>query len=345
MKPTKSGSLIPADPAEAVIEDMLQTIKPPLPELKKVTSIPLITADGRLVQDFGYDESSQIYRTRDVSLGNTKFGTGKNFATAQEAVMFIFDECLVDFPFGSKQDSAHALALMLHDFARNLFGGVSPLFLLDKPLAGSGASLLSMTLLYPSLGCEVPMKVFSKSEEERRKQITTHLYGGGGPYVLDNMSGDKIDSDVLAAVLTSVWYSDRLLGGNTAPKLPNLGPWVATGNNPGFSAQLNRRFIEVRLVPKTETPHLRIGFRHHPLMPWVKENRVLLVDACITIVMAYIEAGRPAWDGTPLGSFEEFSKVMGGILQNAGVEGFMSDMTLQRDSLDAENPAPLCHAP
>ena len=337
MKPTKSGSLIPADPAEAVIEDMLQTIKPPLPELKKVTSIPVITADGRLVQDFGYDESSQIYRTRDVSLGNTKFGTGKNFATAQEAVKFIFDECLVDFPFGSKQDSAHALALMLHDFARNLFGGVSPLFLLDKPLAGSGASLLSMTLLYPSLGCEVPMKVFSKSEEERRKQITTHLYSGGGPYVLDNMSGDKIDSDVLAAVLTSVTYSDRLLGGNTAPKLPNLGPWVATGNNPGFSGQLNRRFVEVRLVPKTETPHLRDGFRHYPLMPWVKENRALLIDACITIVMAYVEAGRPSWEGTPLGSFEEFSKVMGGILQNAGVEGFMSDMALQRDSLDAEN--------
>ena len=337
MKPTKSGSLIPSDPAEAVIEDMLQTIKPPLPELKKVTSIPVITTDGRLVQDFGYDETSKIYRTRDVSLGNTKFGTGKNFATAQEAVKFILEECLVDFPFGSEQDSAHALALMLHDFARNLFGGVSPLFLLDKPVAGSGASLLATTLLYPSLGSEVPMKVFSKSEEERRKQITTHLYSGGGPYVLDNVSGDKIDSDVLAAVLTSVWYSDRLLGGNTAPKLPNLGPWVATGNNPRFSGQLNRRFVEVRLVPKTETPHLRDGFRHYPLMPWVKENRALLIDACITIVMAYVEAGRPSWDGTPLGSFEEFSKVMGGILQNAGVEGFMSDMALQRDSLDAEN--------
>ena len=337
MKPTKSGSLIPSDPADAVVEDMLQTIKPPLPELKKVTSIPVITADGRLVQDFGYDETSQIYRIRDVSLGNTKFGTGKNFATAQDAVKFILEECLVDFPFGSAQDSAHALALMLHDFARNLFGGVSPLFLLDKPLAGSGASLLSMTLLYPSLGFEVPMKVFSKSEEERRKQITTHLYSGGGPYVLDNVSGDNIDSDVLASVLTSVTFSDRLLGGNNAPKLPNLGPWVATGNNPRFSGQLNRRFIEVRLVPKTEAPHLRDGFRHYPLMPWVKENRALLIDACITIVMAYVEAGRPAWIGTPLGSFEEFSKVMGGILQNAGVEGFMSDMSTQRDNVDIEN--------
>ena len=337
VKPTKSGSLIASDPAEGVIEDMLQTINPPLPKLKKVTSIPVITAEGRLVQEFGYDETSQIYRVRDLSLGNYVFGSGKNFPSVNDAVKFIFDECLVDFPFGSEQDRAHALALMLHDFARNLFGGATPLFLLDKPLAGSGASLLATTLLYPSLGSEVAMKVFSKSEEERRKQITTHLYSGGGPYVLDNVSGDKIDSDVLAAVLTSVTYSDRLLGGNIAPKLPNLGPWVATGNNPGFSGQLNRRFIEVRLVPKTETPHLREGFRHYPLLPWVKANRVLLIDACITIVMDYIKNGQPSWNGTPLGSFEEFSKVMGGILQNAGVDGFMSDMALQRDSLDVEN--------
>jgi len=37
-------------------------------------------------------------------------------------------------------------------------------------------------------------------------------------------------------------------------------PWVATENNHGFSGQLNRRFIEVRLVPKTETPHLLYSF-------------------------------------------------------------------------------------
>lgn len=337
MKPSKSGSLLPSDPSPNVVEDMLQTLKPPLPELKRVTSIPVITANGKLVQDFGYDKESKIYRTRDLSLGSAKFGEGFNFKDAKEAVAFIFNECLVDFPFGSEQDRAHALALMLHDFARNLFEEVSPLFLLDKPIAGSGASLLTRVLLYPSLGREVAMKVFSKSEEERRKQITSHLYSGGGPYVLDNVSGDKIDSDVLAAVLSAPTYSDRLLGGNVAPDLPNLGPWVATGNNPGFSGQLNRRFIEVRLVPKTETPHLRQGFRHYPLMPWVKKNRVLLTDACITIVMDYIKAGSPEWNGIPLGSFEDFSKTMGGILQNAGVQGFMSDMTLQRDSIDIEN--------
>jgi hypothetical protein len=71
-------------------------------------------------------------------------------------------------------------------------------------------------------------------------------------------------------------------------------------------------------------------------MKWVQENRADLVDACLTIVMSWINAGRPVWHGQPLGSFEEFSKVMGGILQNAGVEGFMTDMDYQKDSVNSD---------
>lgn len=335
LRATKNG-LDPSDPQESVIDDMLQTQSPPLPYLKQVTSIPVITKEGRLVSDFGYDEESQIYRVRSANLAGINYGTNQNFASAEEAAKFIFDEALVDFPFGTQQDRAHALALMLHDFIRPQFSGPSPLFLLDKPLAGSGASLLATALMYPSLGFSVPMKVFSRNEDELRKQVTTHLYSGGGAYLMDNISGENIDSDVLASVLTSTFFSDRLLGGNVAVKLENLGPWIGTGNNPHFSGQLSRRFIRVRLVPDTDTPHLREGFRHSPLVPWLHENRELLVDACITIVLEWVNAGRPHWKGTPLGSFEEFSRVVGGVVAHAGIEGFMSDMSYQRDSLDSE---------
>ena len=37
-------------------------------------------------------------------------------------------------------------------------------------------------------------------------------------------------------------------------------PWIAAENNHGFSGQLNRRFVEVRLVPKTETAHFLYRF-------------------------------------------------------------------------------------
>jgi hypothetical protein len=336
VRPSSKG-LTPADPQQMVIDDLLETINPPLPYLKKVTTIPVITSDGRLVSAFGYDADSQIYRVRSLDLSRLDLGEKSRFKDAAEAASFILDDCLHDFPLATKQDKAHALALMLHDFARNLFTGPSPFFLLDKPIHGSGATLLATVLCYPSMGSSVPTKVFSNNEEEVRKQITSHLMSGGGPYLFDNLPDDrKIDSDVLASVVTSTIYSDRALGTNNDVKLENLGPWIATGNNPDFSGQLKRRVIRARLIPDTDEPYLRENFLHNPLMKWVQENRADLVDACLTIVMSWINAGRPAWHGQPLGSFEEFSKVMGGILQNAGVEGFMTDMDYQKDSVNSD---------
>lgn len=336
VRPSSKG-LTPADPQQMVIDDLLETINPPLPYLKKVTTIPVITSDGRLVSAFGYDADSQIFRVRSLDLSRLDLGEKSRFKDATDAASFILDDCLHDFPFATKQDKAHALALMLHDFARNLFTGPSPFFLLDKPIHGSGATLLATVLCYPSMGSSVPTKVFSNNEEEVRKQITSHLMSGGGPYLFDNLPDDrKIDSDVLASVVTSTIYSDRALGTNNDVKLENLGPWIATGNNPDFSGQLKRRVIRARLIPDTDEPYLRENFLHNPLMKWVQENRADLVDACLTIVMSWINAGRPAWDGQPLGSFEEFSKVMGGILQNAGVEGFMTDMDYQKDSVNSD---------
>ena len=99
------------------------------------------------------------------------------------------------------------------------------------------------------MGSSVPTKVFSNNEEEVRKQITSHLMSGGGPYLFDNLPDDrKIDSDVLASVVTSTIYSDRALGTNNDVKLENLGPWIATGNNPDFSGQLKRRVIRARFI-------------------------------------------------------------------------------------------------
>jgi hypothetical protein len=336
VRPSSKG-LTPADPQQMVIDDLLETINPPLPYLKKVTTIPVITSDGRLISAFGYDADSHIYRVRSLDLSRLDLGEKSRFKDAAEAASFILDDCLHDFPLATKQDKAHALALMLHDFARNLFTGPSPFFLLDKPIHGSGATLLATVLCYPSMGSSVPTKVFSNNEEEVRKQITSHLMSGGGPYLFDNLPDDrKIDSDVLASVVTSTIYSDRALGTNNDVKLENLGPWIATGNNPDFSGQLKRRVIRARLIPDTDEPYLRENFLHNPLMKWVQENRADLVDACLTIVMSWINAGRPAWHGQPLGSFEEFSKVMGGILQNAGVEGFMTDMDYQKDSVNSD---------
>jgi hypothetical protein len=103
----------------------------------------------------------------------------------------------------------------------------------------------------------------------------------------------------------------------------NRATWILTGNNPSFSQELVRRMVQIHIDPRVAQPWERSGFRIPYLLRWVKQQRSRLVDAALTMINAWIMAGRPAYTGKVLGSFEHYSETLGGILQHAGVEGFM----------------------
>ena len=128
-----------------------------------------------------------------------------------------------------------------------------------------------------------------------------------------------------AAALTSTFWVDRLLGINDIARLPNRALWLATGNNIELSNELARRSVWIRLDARVDRPWERDGFRHPYLGLWVRENRHELVWALLALCQNWLAAERPAWNGQLLGSFESWSEVVGGVLQAAGIQGFMSN--------------------
>jgi len=59
--------------------------------------------------------------------------------------------------------------------------------------------------------------------------------------------------------------------------------------------------------------------------------------AALTLAKAWMAAGCPEPKGiTPMGSFEEYSRVIGGILQVAGVKGFLDNADEFYESSDLE---------
>ena len=60
-------------------------------------------------------------------------------------------------------------------------------------------------------------------------------------------------------------------------------------------------------------------------MAWAIANRGPLVSAALTLGRAWVGAGKPRWSGAGLGSFERWSEIMGGVLEVAGVVGFLAD--------------------
>jgi hypothetical protein len=111
--------------------------------------------------------------------------------------------------------------------------------------------------------------------------------------------------------------------------------WVATGNNPQFSNELARRLVRIRLDAHVDQPWRREGFRHPDLLGWMSANRSRLVAACLTLGRTWLAAGKPK-HGRSIGSFESWSHVIGGILEAAGVEGFLGNLGEMYETADAE---------
>jgi hypothetical protein len=139
----------------------------------------------------------------------------------------------------------------------------------------------------------------------------------------------------VAAALTAPYWEDRVLGKSEMVRFPIRCVWIATGNNPQFSNEIARRMVRIRLDPHEDQPWLREGFRHPNLLAWVWQNRARLVAACLTLGRAWIAAGMPRHQKT-IGSFEGWAEVMGGILDVAGVPGFLGNLREMYERADAE---------
>lgn len=330
----KNGWGIPTNPCTVVINDALATPMPPLPNLNRVVSIPVVSSEGDLITKKGYDPKSGIYYAA-KNRGIPSINLNATKEDALKAAEWIKNEVLIDFPFENESSLAAALSLAFLPFVRELVHGQTPLYLLDKPVAATGATTLSKALMYPFLGKEIPVISWTSTEDERRKQITGHLGSGGEVMFYDNMS-DYINSDVLASALTSEDWSDRLLQTSNIVKLKNRSVWIATGNNPQFHGQILRRIVRVRLVPKLEDPSQRTNWHHPNLLHWISLHRKEYVEAILTIIMAWVNEGMPEFSGRTLASYESWSKVLGGIIEFIGVGGFLENIKEFKDSLDSE---------
>jgi hypothetical protein len=86
-----------------------------------------------------------------------------------------------------------------------------------------------------------------------------------------------------------------------------------------------RRIVPIDLVSPIENPSLRTGFKHDPLIEsFVEPRRIDLLRACLVICQHWVAEGRPMGSQT-MGRFESYARVMGGILDCIGVDGFLAN--------------------
>jgi hypothetical protein len=144
-----------------------------VPTLKRVSIVPTFTKDGRLLSKPGFDEQSGIFLDLKVDVDVPERPTRQQVRTALRQLWFPISQ----FPFVEKSDKVHALAMILEPYMRDMFGP-TPFHFINKPEAGTGASLFIETALYPTLGAWPDAQTAPKSSDEMKKTLTACLAEG-----------------------------------------------------------------------------------------------------------------------------------------------------------------------
>ena len=283
--------------------------------LVAITQGPFLRPNGSVVAEPGYDPA-----TGTLYVSGARFPAFPPNPTREQAVQAA-DELLnvvIDFPFASGAHRAAWLSIVLTLVGRSAMSGCVPLALIDANTRGSGKTLLAEVAGLIATGQTLPRMAPVREDEEQRKRITTIALNGDLAVLLDNVAG-TLGSPALDAALTSVEWSDRLLGGNTSVRVVLRTIWLATGNNVSLAGDLARRTLHVRLESSEENPEARTKFRHANLLSFVRQHRPRLFVAALTVLRAYFAAGRPDQHLKPWGSFEEWTRLVRGAIVWVGL--------------------------
>jgi putative DNA primase/helicase len=201
---------------------------------------------------------------------------------------------------------------MLTAVARFAVGGPVPLFAYRATAPGSGKGLNVDVISLTTTGRRAACTAADRSTEEMRKMLLALAIEGAGIVVFDNIEG-AFGSAALAMALTSEEIEDRVLGlSKRARASLRTTTWFATGNNTTFKGDLARRVVVIDMDAEVEHPEDRQDFEISNLRAWTRQHRAELVIAALTILRAYICAGKPLHGGPRMGSFEEWDDLIRG---------------------------------
>lgn len=330
---TEKRGAVRTDLSKRYVQRIRETMD--LPPLDGIVEVPVLREDGSILDESGYDEGSRLYYRPDEDLDMPdvpRDPTGEQVAAAKEMIW----KPLQDFPFVNQASEANALALMLTPIIRPQLAGQNvPLAIVDATVQGTGKTLFVNVVSRTATGRTAGTMSAPEGDEEWRKQITAQLLQGASMIVVDNVRGRLQSAPLEQALTTSLWQ-DRVLGKSQQVELPQRATWVATGNNVQPKGDMTRRVYPIRMDAEMERPWTGRDFEISNLEEWTRQHRGKLVASLLTLARAWTAAGEPDPDVELLGSFEEWTRTVGGILQHAGVEGFLDNLETLYEHVDEE---------
>lgn len=292
---------------------------------------PLFAKDGKLLLETGYDPATKCFIDQTgLDLSNIDPEVPVTEADRDAAIAEI-EKVFGDFPYasylgddadnGAAGSKAAMYALLLAPLVREVFEGNMPIFAINKPEAGTGATLLFESIYYVWTGEKAPATQWPGGDDgEVRKQATSMLIEASAALFWDNVNS-FIGGAVIPTLATGR-HRDRRLGGNEMFEGAVRAPIVFAGNGLKMSDEIVRRTVPIYLDAGTVDPTEGRNFSIEDLPGYLEANRSKVLAALITMVRWWAHKGmKPSKHR--IASFENFTAIMGGILEANGIDGFL----------------------
>jgi hypothetical protein len=288
--------------------------------LNGIVEAPTLRADDTILQVAGYDKISGLL----FDAGGATFPTIPDKPTKADAVVAlkVATDLVAEYPFVLDDENAPhgahdkpcasrsaTLATMFTALVRRQMDR-APVEGIDANSISSGKSHLCDLISIIATGREAAVMTLPPTDEEAAKVFLAVLMNGDPVVVIDNvLPSQAVGGAVLSSIVTQSSFKGRVLGASRIVEVPTNVTILINGNNVVFSADMASRAIKSRLNAGLENPDTRKFSRD--LHAYAKEHRGEIIVAILTILRAYIVAGRsagfvpsrfPQWDSLARGA-------------------------------------------
>jgi len=305
LKQSKGGwNWVPASPRWEYVDTLLKRRAWRFPVLRGITTCPTLDVDGRIVQAPGFDEGTGLYL--DFKPGDFPVIPERPTLEDAKAALKVFANPLRAIAWSSLAARSVALSAGLTALVRSTLRA-APLHAFDAPTKGTGKSLCCDWVGIIKTGQTPPAMSQGKDDGEDEKRLSACLYAGDNLILIDNCAR-PLEGDFLCSMMTQEVVQARILGKTKKVVLPSTAFVIASGNNLVTRGDMTRRVIVSRLDAHCERPEEREF--NFDVRDETRKQRPAIVAAGLTLLRAYIVAGRPKTKLTAFGSFEAWSSLV-----------------------------------
>jgi hypothetical protein len=313
--PDKHGELVTSDchPPDWLISAVTEhRYWPGVRPLLSIAQCPYVAEDGSLPTP-GFDAATGTIYLPSVEIPALPDRPTRE--DAAEAGNRLY-KLVYQFPFEDGFSFSVWLSNLLTCIQRPLIAGPVPGHVYNGNVAGVGKGLLIDLIGTLAYGHPVGTRAYPLDPVEAEK-VKLSIAMAAIPIVhFDNLpEGGFYGGGVMDSALTSRFAEGRILGQTRESGPVPLRPvWTVSGNNISPFKDAYRRWLPCNLVTTLENPHERKDLDAKDLLAVALDQRAKRLRDALIILKAHALEGRPTGDWGPLGSFEEWDRIVRGAI-------------------------------